>query len=248
MLIKSIHERLLREALHWAEGMDLTASPPAMVQCLHRRLREITGVVDPYRETKTWQNCVVMDMLPVLQAEVKVSGDPLLMATRLAIAGNAIDMGSNGQLTEQDVRQALERALMDPFHGDMEQFRAAVVKAENDATQADAKRVGLDRIVQVIDNGSNAPATILPDCSQDLRDRFADADLIIAKGEGNDESLSEEPGQLFILFKAKCREIAELVGQPIGTQMLLKSRGAPAPGHALGARTVSGSGFHVGGP
>ncbi len=272
----SIHERLLREALHWVEGMDLTASPPAMAQCLHRRLREMTGVVEPYCETKTWQSCVVMDMRPVLQAEVKASGAPLLMATRLAIAGNAIDMGSNGQLTEQDVRQALDRALMDPFHGDMEQFRAAVVKAEtilyladivgeialdrlliaqllprtiilvvrgspirNDATQEDAKRVGLDRIVQVIGNGSDAPATILPDCSQDLRDRFAAADLIGAKGQGNYESLSDEPGQLFFLFKAKCRVIAELVGQPIGTQMLLKSRGAPAPGHALGARTAS---------
>ena len=46
----SIHERLLREALHWAEGMDLTASPPARAQCLHRRLRKITGLVDPYRD------------------------------------------------------------------------------------------------------------------------------------------------------------------------------------------------------
>lgn len=98
--------------------------------------------------------------------------------------------------------------------------------------------MALDRIVQVIDNGSDAPATILPDCSQDLRDRFAAADLIIAKGQGNYEFLSDEPGQLFILFKAKCREIAELVGQPIGTQMLLKSRGAPAPEHAPGARTA----------
>jgi uncharacterized protein with ATP-grasp and redox domains len=268
----SIHERLLREALHWAEGMDLTASPPAMAQCLHRRLREMTGVVDPYRETKAWQNRVAMDMLPALQAEVEACGDPLLMAARLAIAGNAIDMGSNGQLTEQDVRQALERALEDPFHGDAEQFRAAVAKAEkilyladnageiaidrllidqllprtitlvvrgspvlNDATQEDAKRVGLDRMVEVIDNGSDAPGTILSDCSQDLRDRFAAADLIIAKGQGNYESLNDEPGQLFFLFKAKCPVIADLVGQPIGTQMLLMSRGAPAPTHAPAA-------------
>jgi len=98
--------------------------------------------------------------------------------------------------------------------------------------------VALDRIVQVIDNGSDAPATILLECSQVLRDRFAAADLIIAKGQGNYEFLSDEPGQLFILFKAKCREIAELVGLPIGTQMLLKSRGAPAPEHAPGARTA----------
>jgi damage-control phosphatase, subfamily I len=203
-----------------------------------RRLREMAGVVDPYRETKVWQNSVVMDMLPVLEAEVKASGDPLLMATRLAIAGNAIDMGSNGQLTEQDVRLALERALEDPFHGDLEPFRAAMVKAEtilyladnageialdpllinqllprtftlvvrgspilNDATQDDAKRVGLDQIVQVIDNGSDAPGTILPDCRQELRNRFAAADLIIAKGQGNDESLSEEPGRSFFFSR-----------------------------------------------
>ncbi|MCP9787226.1 damage-control phosphatase ARMT1 family protein [Cyanobium sp. N5-Cardenillas] len=271
----SIHERLLRDALHWAEGMDLTASPPAMAQCLHRRLREMTGVVDPYRESKAWQNRVAMDMVPALEAEVEACEDPLLMAARLAIAGNAIDMGSNGRLTEQDVRQALERALKDPFHGDVEQFRAAVSEAEtilyladnageiaidrllinqllprtitlvvrgfpvlNDATRVDAERVGLDRMVEVIDNGSDAPGTILSDCSQDLRERFAAADLIIAKGQGNYESLSDESGQLFFLFKAKCPVIAELVGQPIGTQMLLMSRDAPAPGHAPGARTA----------
>ena len=54
--------------------------------------------------------------------------------------------------------------------------------------------MALDRIVQVIDNGSDAPATILLECSQDLRDRFAAADLIIAKGQGNYEFLSNEPG------------------------------------------------------
>ncbi|WP_181280101.1 ARMT1-like domain-containing protein [Aphanothece minutissima] len=147
-------------------------------------------------------------------------------------------MGSNGQLTEQDVQLALERALEDPFHGDGEPFRAVVRGSPilNDATQDDAKRVGLDQIVAVIDNGSDAPGTILQDCNQELRNRFAAADLIIAKGQGNDESLSEEPGQLFFPFKAKCQVIAALVSQPIGTQRLLKSRGVPVPGHAPGGR------------
>ncbi|MEA5391252.1 ARMT1-like domain-containing protein [Cyanobium gracile UHCC 0139] len=254
----STHERLLREALHWAERMDLNQSPPAMAQRIHRRLREMTGVNDPYRETKEWQNRVVMEMLPALQAEVMASGDPLLTATRLAIAGNAIDMGSNGQLTEQDVRQAVQKAQMDPFSGDVERFRGAVSQAEtilyladnageiaidrllvdqllprriivvvrgfhvlNDATRVDAERVGLDPVVEVIDNGSDAPGTILSDGSQELRERFSAADLIIAKGQGNYESLSDEPGNIFFLFKVKCRVIADRVGQPMGTQMLL---------------------------
>ncbi|MCP9798804.1 DUF89 domain-containing protein [Cyanobium sp. Lug-B] len=209
-----------------------------MAQRLHRRPREMMNVVDPCRETKVWQNGVVMEKLPALEAAVEACGDPLLMAARLAIAGNAIDMGSNGQLTEQDEQLALERALEDPFHGDVEPFRAVVRGSPilNDATQDDAKRVGLDRIVAVIDNGSDAPGTILPDCRQELRNRFAAADMIIAQGQGNDESLSEEPGQLFFPFKAKCRVIAALVGPPIGTLMLFKSRGVPVPGHAPGGR------------
>jgi hypothetical protein len=77
---------------------------------------------------------------------------------------------------------------------------------------------------EVIDNGSDAPGTILTDCNQELRDRFANADLIIAKGQGNFETLSNEPGNLFFLFKVKCLVIADLVNQPIGMQMLVHSR------------------------
>jgi uncharacterized protein with ATP-grasp and redox domains len=67
--------------------MDLNQSPPAMAQRIHRRLREITGVADPYRKTKDWQNRMAMELLPTLRAKVEAAKDPLLMAARLAIAG-----------------------------------------------------------------------------------------------------------------------------------------------------------------
>jgi len=94
----------------------------------------------------------------------------------------------------------------------------------NDATLSDAQTVGLDQIVKVIDNGSDAPGTILTDCNQELCDRFTTVDLIIAKGQGNFETLCDEPGNIFFLFKVKCLVIASLVNQPIGTQMLVHSR------------------------
>jgi uncharacterized protein with ATP-grasp and redox domains len=244
--------------------MDLNQSPPAMVQRIHRRLREITGVTDPYRETKDWQNRVAMELLPTLRAKVEAAKDPLLMAARLAIAGNVIDMGVDGNLTEADVREALEQALKEPFFAEEERFRKAIAQAKsilyladnageialdsllveqlspvspervtlvvrgspvlNDATRIDAQTVGLDKIVEVIDNGSDAPGTILGDCNQEFRQRFAKADLIIAKGQGNFETLSNELGNIFFLFKVKCAVIADLVNQPIGTQMLVHSR------------------------
>ena len=93
----------------------------------------------------------------------------------------------------------------------------------NDATLIDAQAVGLDKITEVIDNGSDAPGTILSDCSPEFRHRFAGADLIIAKGQGNFESLSDEPGNIFFLFKVKCSVIASHIKQPVGTQVLAQS-------------------------
>jgi len=90
----------------------------------------------------------------------------------------------------------------------------------NDATLVDAQAVGLDAIVEIIDNDSDAPGTLLDDCSQEFRRRFAGADLIIAKGQGNYESLRNQPGNLFFLFKIKCPLVANHLMQPVGTQVL----------------------------
>jgi hypothetical protein len=58
-----------------------------------------------------------------------------------------------------------------------------------------------------------------------FRRRFEAADLIIAKGQGNYETLSDVPADIFFLFKVKCPVIAEHVGQPVGTQVLLTPAG-----------------------
>ena len=70
----------------------------------------------------------------------------------------------------------------------------------NDATREDAISAGLDQIMEIIDNGSDAPGTLLDDCSSTFRERFEKADLIIAKGQGNYESLSGHPAPVFFLL------------------------------------------------
>ena len=90
----------------------------------------------------------------------------------------------------------------------------------NDATMHDARQTGLTSIVPVIDNGSDAPGTLLPDCSPAFRARFASADLVIAKGQGNFESLCDADRTVFALFKVKCGVVAEHTGLPVGTHVL----------------------------
>jgi uncharacterized protein with ATP-grasp and redox domains len=97
----------------------------------------------------------------------------------------------------------------------------------NDVTMDDALAVGMDRVARVISNGSDAPATILSQCSEELRQLFRSADIIITKGQGNYESLEGEPGNIFFMLRAKCPLVAELLGVNVGDCVLKRRR----PGH-----------------
>jgi len=90
----------------------------------------------------------------------------------------------------------------------------------NDATRKDAMAAGLPRIVEVIDNGSDGPGTILESCSQSFRYRFDKENLVIAKGQGNYETLSDIDKNIFFILKAKCPVIARNLGCEVGEMIL----------------------------
>ena len=90
-----------------------------------------------------------------------------------------------------------------------------VVKAApiiNDATREDAIAAGIDQVAEIIDNGSQAPGTMFEQCSESFLKQFDQAELIIAKGQANYESLSESSAPLFFLLQAKCNVIARDLG------------------------------------
>jgi hypothetical protein len=93
----------------------------------------------------------------------------------------------------------------------------------NDATRVDAEAAGLTELVRVIDNGSDAPGTVLDDCSDTFRRQFAGADLIVAKGQGNYETLRESPQRIYFLLRVKCPIIARDLGCPLGRMVLRPS-------------------------
>ncbi len=79
----------------------------------------------------------------------------------------------------------------------------------NDATREDAIFCGLDTICPIIDNGCDCPGTPLDSCSDVLVDHFRRADIILSKGMGNFETLSEVRAPLFFLFTVKCVRVAD---------------------------------------
>lgn len=93
----------------------------------------------------------------------------------------------------------------------------------NDATVADALAAGLDRCAAIVDNGSDAPGTVLDSCSLAFKRIFESSDLIIAKGQANYESLSQAGKKVFCLLQVKCPVIARDIGAPVGSIVVRQS-------------------------
>jgi len=92
--------------------------------------------------------------------------------------------------------------------------------ALDDALLEDARQAGLERLTTLLETGTSYPGTYLPSCSPEFREIFLDADLILAKGQANYETLSNAKRDLFFLLKVKCEVISGEIGLPLGSLTL----------------------------
>lgn len=82
----------------------------------------------------------------------------------------------------------------------------------NDATMEDAEMVGLTEVAEVIDNGAGIAGTCLNKINQKSRDLIMQADLIIAKGQGNFETLNGCGLNIYYIFLCKCKWFVKQFG------------------------------------
>jgi len=96
----------------------------------------------------------------------------------------------------------------------------AQIQAENGVpfTRSELAESGLGDL-PVIDTGDNAPGVSLVNSSAEFLEKLRTADLVIAKGQGNFESLCDAPenGNIFFLFRVKCPVVEELTAAPAGS-------------------------------
>ena len=85
-------------------------------------------------------------------------------------------------------------------------FKALVRGSEvlNDATMEDAEYTGLSKVAEIISNGEAVAGTIYDMMPQEAKCALDEADVILAKGQGNYESMSGRGRHVFYQFLCKC--------------------------------------------
>jgi len=224
------------------KDIPMEHTPPETGEVIYRKVRELTGVEDPYKSVKQSSIQEALDLVPELKKMIDEADDRLLAAIRLAIAGNLIDLGVRrqfvltdeiGKIMNQDFaifdyaafRKHLDNTSSVLYIGDnagesvfdrilIEELGKPVTYAVrdipviNDVTMEDAIASGIGDVAEIISSGSTAPGAILRFCNALFLEKFEHSDLIISKGQGNYEALSEVNRPVFFLLKAKCKVIA----------------------------------------
>ncbi len=237
---------ILDEVSELVPNFSLENTPAEYGAEVYRIIKEITGVVDPYKQIKEDSINEALSLIPDLKQIIDESDNRLLTAVRIAIAGNVIDFGVNETFSLiEDIGKIL---VQDFAVSDFNYFKSAVKKAEkilyigdnagesvfdkllieemgkktiyavreipviNDSTYEDAVNSGLADVAEIISSGVKAPGTILNQCNDEFLELFQSADMVISKGQGNYEGLSDVNRPLFFLLKAKCEVIAKDIG------------------------------------
>jgi uncharacterized protein with ATP-grasp and redox domains len=95
----------------------------------------------------------------------------------------------------------------------------------NDALAEDAYAAGLDRYATILTNGTACPGTPLKKCSREFMREFESAELVISKGQGNFETLSEVDRELFFLLTVKCKMVGKHLAEISGSTGTLPGNG-----------------------
>ena len=74
--------------------------------------------------------------------------------------------------------------------------------------------VGIDQLASLISNGTSVAGTICGMLPKEAKDAMDSADIILAKGQGNYESLCGQGRHLFYSLLCKCRLFADRFDVP----------------------------------
>lgn len=177
-----------------------------------RSLRfSIAGNILDFALLSTWDDSRIEESFAAALVK-RIDGTVLNdLRDRIANAKNVLFLADNAGET------VFDRMFIGTFPGDAPVTYA--VKGGpiiNDATLECALKSGLHKVSRIIDNGSDAPGTVLGLCSSEFKKEYETADVVIAKGQANFETLNDVHRQVYFLLQMKCSVIGDHYGYTPG--------------------------------
>ncbi len=127
--------------------------------------------------------------------------------------------GSVLYLADNAGESVLDRILIEEINAPVT-YAVSGLPVLNDVTHEDAVASGIAEVAEIISSGTTAPGTILSSCNDNFLELFNKADVVISKGQGNYEALSDIDRSIFFLLRAKCPVVAEDLGVEDGDTIL----------------------------
>jgi len=155
---------------------------------------------------------IVKDVQRILKQDFAIF-DYSAFKTQLKKSENILYIGDN--VGESVFDKILIKELKKPV-----KYAVRSIPIINDVTMEDAIASGLDEVAELIDSGCESPGVILNQSTPEFLKNFNQSGLVISKGQGNYEGLSECNRQVFFLLKAKCPIISNHLGIEEGSIIL----------------------------
>ncbi|MEO0292621.1 MAG: ARMT1-like domain-containing protein [candidate division WOR-3 bacterium] len=137
-------KKIIDEIARVILGIKLTATPPEMGKTIHNLVKKLTGKEDPYKKVKEESTKEALKIYPEIRKKLESTGNRLLFAVELAIAGNIIDYGTKKSLNLQEelskILQKEEKSIKKEseylfnfrsFKNDVEKARNILYVADN---------------------------------------------------------------------------------------------------------------------
>lgn len=143
---------------------------------------------------------IIEEVNNIIEQDFTIS-DYAAFKAHLKKANNILYIGDNAGESVFD--KILIRELNKPV-----KYAVRAVPVINDVTMQDAIASGLNEVATLIDSGCKSPGIVLQQAAKQFLEHFWSSDLVISKGQGNYEGLSDCNRQIFFLLKTKCPVIS----------------------------------------
>jgi uncharacterized protein with ATP-grasp and redox domains len=90
----------------------------------------------------------------------------------------------------------------------------------NDVTRQEAEELSFSDVATIVDPGKDMLGVVQSFASAQFRETFKSADMVVAKGQANYETLAGAQRDIFFLLQIKCRVVAEHIGLKAGDACL----------------------------